>query len=326
MQSIEISAIQPADYSLAAALFVNDYNQLRAKIPILPATMASKDHLAAMLSGLFNQCRGLAARQGGELVGYLGWYNASHFRGTSRRGAYVPEYGHAAMMQVMPQVYRALYQEAARIWTTAGAQLHAITVLAHHQPEREFWSWNGFGMLVVDAIRPVQPLEHQPASDLTIRKASLSDADILHELDVEHCRHYTQPPVFMSPEQASPCSPREWQDFLSQPENSAWIALEGDTPAGFIRFDAHENGGSAILEGDFTVFISGAYVRPAARARGLASAILNAALQDYAAKGYLRCTLDFESVNLHASAFWLRYFQPVAYSLLRIPEWIPDPA
>jgi len=30
--------------------------------------------------------------------------------------------------------------------------------------------------------------------------------------------------------------------------------------------------------------------------------------------------LDFESFNPQARSFWLRYFQPVAYSLMRIPE------
>lgn len=132
----------------------------------------------------------------------------------------------------------------------------------------------------------------------------------------EHAREAFQPMSGVS------CTP-EWREFINQPENAAWMAWDGDQALGFIRFDAYDNGGSAILEGDAAVFISGAYIRPEFRGHGAATTILDAAMKDYAAKGYRRCTLDFESTNPYASAFWLRYFQPVAYSLLRILEWLP---
>ena len=323
MQSIEVTPIHPDEYPWAAALFVRDYNQLREKIPALSANMAEPARVEHKLAELFDHCQGLAARLNGDLVGYLGWYIVPDFRGTGRLGAYVPEFGHGAVKQLLPQVYRALYQQAARTWTESAVQMHAITMLAHNQAEIEFWFWNGFGMLVVDAIRPMQPLESTARSDLTIRKATPADTADLYGLGVAHCRHYTQPPVFMSPKQVSPNSPQEWRDFLGQPENAAWMAMDRQSPAGFIRFDANGGDRSTILEGESTAFISGAYVRPAFRARGVASAILDAALKDYTARGYRRCTLDFESVNPQASAFWLRHFQPAAYSLMRIPEWVP---
>jgi len=324
MQSVEVTPIQPADYSQAAALFVHDFNQLREKIPALSSRLSETTPVENRLAGLFDQCQGLAAHADGKLVGYLGWYIVPDFRGAGRLGAYVPEFGHCASQERLAQVYQALYQDATRIWTDSAVQMHAITILAHNQAERNFWFWNGFGLLVVDAIRTMTPLEPHARSRLTIRKATPADTDDLYTLDVEHCRHYTQPPVFMSPKQVSPNSPQEWQKFLEQAENAAWMALDGEMPAGFIRFDANGGDGSAILEGESTAFISGAYVRPEFRARGVASAILDMALQDYATRGYQRCTLDFESVNPQASAFWLRYFQPAAYSLMRVPEWLPS--
>jgi GNAT superfamily N-acetyltransferase len=322
MQPIEVTPIHPADYSQAAALFVQSYHRLREKIPALSNHMDDITRVESQLERLFNQCQGLAARQDGQLVGFMGWYIAPGFRGTTRTGAYVPEWGHCASAQVLPQVYRALYQKASTIWTAAKVQVHAITMLANNQAERDFWFWNGFGMLVVDAIRSMSSPGLPVCSELTIRKAVPADAVILHALDIEHCRHYTKPPVFMSPRQASVTSTQEWLEFLNRPENAVWIALAGKTPAGFIRFDANDVNGSTILEGESTVFISGAYVHPEYRGHGAATAILDAALHDYARRGYQRCVLDFESVNPQASTFWLRYFQPVAYSLMRIPEWV----
>jgi len=49
-------------------------------------------------------------------------------------------------------------------------------------------------------------------------------------------------------------------------------------------------------------------------------ALLRAALEDHRARGFRRCAVDFESFNPEAAAFWPRFFQPVCYSLMRIPE------
>jgi GNAT superfamily N-acetyltransferase len=325
MSIIDVEPIRPTDFSQAATLFINDFRELREKVPILSERMADARQVESRLGDLFSQCQGLSARLDGRLVGYLGWYLVPNFRGTKRTAAYVPEWGHSAAAALLPQVYRALFKEATTLWAAADVHEHAITMLAHNRTEQDFWFWNGFGLLVVDAIRPMRPLDPPARSKLTIRDAMLADATDLYGLDVEHCRHYTQPPIFMSPKQVSPNTAQEWQEFLEQPENAAWMALEEETPVGFIRFDANGGDGSAILEGDATIFINGAFVRPAYRTRGTAGAILDAALQEYAARGYQRCTLDFESVNPQASAFWLRYFQPVAYSLMRVPEWTQGP-
>jgi len=61
-------------------------------------------------------------------------------------------------------------------------------------------------------------------------------------------------------------------------------------------------------------------VRPEYRGRGAAPALLDAALRDYAARGFERCAVDFESFNPEAASFWVNYFKPVCYSLMRVPE------
>jgi hypothetical protein len=43
-------------------------------------------------------------------------------------------------------------------------------------------------------------------------------------------------------------------------------------------------------------------------------------LRVYAAQGYTACSVDFESLNPEAAVFWMRYFEPVCYSVLRFPE------
>jgi hypothetical protein len=52
----------------------------------------------------------------------------------------------------------------------------------------------------------------------------------------------------------------------------------------------------------------------------VAAALLDAALRDYASQGFTCCAVNFESFNPEAVSFWMRYFEPVCLSVLRVPE------
>jgi GNAT superfamily N-acetyltransferase len=69
-----------------------------------------------------------------------------------------------------------------------------------------------------------------------------------------------------------------------------------------------------------TLSITGAYVRPAYRGRKVGAALLDAASRDYASRGFTCCAVNFESFNPEAASFWMRYFEPVCLSVLRVPE------
>jgi hypothetical protein len=51
--------------------------------------------------------------------------------------------------------------------------------------------------------------------------------------------------------------------------------------------------------------------------------MLDAALRHHAALGMTCCAVDFEAFNPDAAAFWLRHFQPVCLSMMRMPESVP---
>jgi ribosomal protein S18 acetylase RimI-like enzyme len=311
-----------ADYlSAAAALFVQNYRAQRLMTPVLPDLMEDRVRVSAMLEQLFRACPGVITLENDRLVGYMGWLIVDAFRGTDRRGAYVPEWGHACVEQDKARIYRAMYRLAAELWARAGCQTHAVTLLAHDSAAAKAWFWNGFGLTVVDAVRPTQPLEELPSSSLSIRKASVADTHALAELDAEHCAHYARSPIFMPPRMGSDAT--EYAAFLSRPKNSVWLAVDGNTAVGFIRFEGYHFEGVAIAASEDAIAISGAYVRPAYRGQRAAATMLDAALRDYRARGFTFCVVNFESFNPEAVAFWMKHFVPVCVSVLRVPEATP---
>lgn len=318
---MEILPFTPSYLPAAADLFVRNFSNLRKAVPALPATLEDAGRVAGKISALLDACPGFVALDNGQLVGYCTWLVADHFRNTDRRAAYCPEWAHAAAAERQSAVYRALYREAAGQWAAQRCQVHAITLLAHDQQVLQTWFWNGFGMLVVDAVRPLQPLMPTPRTSLNIRQAVAVDAATLEVLDAEHCRYYTGSPIFMPLPKSE--SAEEFRQFMTQPKNSIWLALDGDQPVGFLRLDGTDDDCAQSVLSDQTTRINGAYVLPAYRGRGASSAMLDAALHHHAELGVTCCAVDFEAFNPDAAVFWLRHFQPVCLSLMRIPETLP---
>jgi GNAT superfamily N-acetyltransferase len=301
-----------------ARLFVQSYQKQRQATPVLPDSMEDAGVVETMLARLMDSCPGVAATENGRLLGYMGWFLVDEFRETARKGAYVPEWGHACVKNDKMNIYRAMYRAAAEQWSQVGCQVHALTLLAHDHAAEKIWFWNGFGLTVVDAIRPMWSLGLPYGTDLLVRKATPQDADAIAKLDTEHWHHYTQSPVFMPLRAGRDAAGNI--EFLSRPKNSLWLALDGDALVGFIRFEGYDFDSAAILESEEGVTITGAYIRPAYRGRKAAVALLEAALCDYQSLGLKYCAVNFESFNPEAAAFWMKYFAPVCLSVLRVPE------
>jgi ribosomal protein S18 acetylase RimI-like enzyme len=315
---MDITPLRKEHLEEAAALFAARYQQLRLSYPILPDRMADPANVYRKLEHVVAKWGGVAAWEQGRMLGYLNWVYADSFRGTGRKGAYCHEWAHASTGTNRPDVERALYTAAAQQWAADGCLVHAITLLADDPEAQQTWFWNGFGLLVVDGIRPMQPLQKAYDTGLIVRKATPADAEALCVLDAEHCRHYSTSPIFMTPRYGM--SVEGFREFLGQERNSVWLAEDEGTLAGFIRYDGYEFECADILASDQGVFISGAFVRPAYRGRKVAVALLDSALRDYAARGFTNLTLDFESFNPYAARTWPRYFNLASFSVARVPE------
>jgi hypothetical protein len=130
--------------SEAAAIFVQNYKKQRSYTPALPDIMESREHIQKMLGDCFDISSGLVALENKRVVGYLSWFLVNNFRGTVRKGAYVPEWGHGCIGNEKAKIYQAIYRVAAEEWYALGCHVHAITLLANDVSAEKAWFWNGF--------------------------------------------------------------------------------------------------------------------------------------------------------------------------------------
>jgi putative acetyltransferase len=104
---------------------------------------------------------------------------------------------------------------------------------------------------------------------------------------------------------------------LGGPEHAVWLAERDGAAVAYLRIGPASDEACTIIRDPGTASITAAYTRPAARGAGVGAALLDRALAWAREAGYVRCTVDFEPMNVLGARFWLRHFCPAVYTLAR---------
>jgi GNAT superfamily N-acetyltransferase len=310
--SLEILSMQEQHLEGAAALVAASYRALCQTVPDLSPAYENAAAYMPSLRGLMDRSPGVVAVRDGEVAGFMTGFVIPEFLG--KRCAYSPEWANAAHGTDSRWLYEEMYAHLSGQWVADDCHLHACTLMAHAPEAISALQWSGFGMLNADAVRDLGPVGGSAAA-VRIYRASMSDLDTVKEMKEGLQRHMAAPPVFWRHELT------DYGWWLSQPRNALWLADEGNRCRGMLAMASDNPEGPLILRDETTAHIQAAFTTEGARGTGIATALLNTALQWARANGYQRCAVDFETTNHPAMRFWLKRFKPVAYSLLR---WIPD--
>jgi len=315
---VRVVPLDETHLDAASNLFSDDYKRCRKNVPELPESWLDSCVAREKLAHFLIRGSGLCAIVDDRLVGYLGWYSLQNFRDSGIQAAYVPEWAHAVDDTVKHDVYRMLYRSAAAMWQEQGVKAHVLSYPAGNQWMEQFWFWNGFGLLLIDAVRLLEPLNVAPHDRMVIRKAVFEDADVVLKLETEHWQHYLKAPVLMNPGER--ITLEEIQTLLSLKDTVYFLAEYDGDVAGMMKFEPRSSGATDFVNNCETIAITGAYVRDAYRGLRIAPVLLDAAIYYYIETGRQYCSVDFESFNPEAAAFWMKYFKPIRYSVYRVPE------
>lgn len=310
--------LKPEHLNDAASLVASAFRRERQHVPSLPARYEDPASIFSMLERFLGKAPGIAALDGGRLVGFLQGVAIPEFKGTFR-GVYCPEWAHAAAGPDRAGIYRLLYRQLAARWVADGCFTQALTLFAHDDEAVRAWFEANFGLLVMDACRPLAPLDEGPANApsgaLEIRQGGARDIPLVVPLGQGLCRHLAASPTFLAGFHL--LGPKDWERWLAEPDHFFWLAfLDGRTVA-YVKGERSTDSACEIVRDPGTFSLTGAYTLPELRSSGVATRLLSAIVEWAKANGYERCTVDFESANFDGRSFWLRHFTPVCYSLIR---------
>jgi GNAT superfamily N-acetyltransferase len=295
----------------AAALVSRHYINLREQNPYLPQSYTQVPTLLPLLQNIIQAgCPGVAAINKGKLVGFLTGWQMPSFRG--KRSTYSPEWANATTSANSQQIYKEMYSYLADIWVTEHYVDHYISLFSNNVQALRVWYWMNFGMISVDAIRGLDAIPCQ--NNIYIRRAGAKDLERVMELHEALQRYMKGPPIYLLTDTRNRIYYAEW---LQDPEKAVWLAYWHNEPAAFMRMGPADDDVCTIIYDEKTTSIYAAYTIQKARSAGIATALLNHALQAALTKGYERCAVSFEPMNLLGTRFWLKYFRPVCFSVVR---------
>ncbi len=327
-----------ADVRRAADIAVSSYRRLTAELPWLPPRGAGE--FIPRIEWMMNEGRVYALEDGGSMEAFLGWFRLDDFRNLGP-GALTPDWcwgvrddspdgappdARAVSRRLSPLV-RHMLGDLAR----AGLPVHAVGVPASAGAGLEEFSLLGWGRIVLDAARPARDLralldgrtagertggDHAADDGITVRPANPSDARSLAMLDARLAAHISEPPVLMPDARGSDAG--EWAEWLERPDALTFVAERaGGGLAGFIKAAPPGFDVSWFVHGEETLAICGLWVEPSARGSSVGERLLSALVDRALSLGKTLVSVDCETHNPEARAFWLRYFAPVSWSFER---------
>lgn len=310
--ALHIIPVQNTHLENAARLVSKHYQKLLDQVSCLPKRYAQADTCLPLLKNITDRSGGVVALEGGELKGFLAAWKMPSFRG--KPSVFSPEWANAVTEPGGRHIYETMYTHLAAQWQAEGYLTHLISLFANDRQAIECWSWLGFGMLAVDATRDLLPVPEYPGN-VDFRLAGLQDLEDVVALSDGLHDHITSSPTFLRQD-------RNWdrayfETWIQDPSKVVWLALHGKRALAFIKIGPANDDACTINVDGKTASITGAFTVADARGDGIATGLLNKSLAWAHQHGYKRCGVDFEPMNPWARRFWLKYFQPVVYSLAR---------
>ncbi|MDR2515317.1 MAG: GNAT family N-acetyltransferase [Christensenellaceae bacterium] len=305
---MKIVDFAPGHIERAALLARQSYDEERALVPPLPEAPSLPS-----LEGYAREGRGVAALDGGELLGFLCWDEPQEGRFGRCRGAWSPLHAHGAALEGRGEIYGRLYQAAAGRLVAERVFSHTITLYAHDEAAIFSFFQNGFGCRCVDAMRETHPVAFAPRAGLRFRQATLDDAAALARMRNEVDAHLHASPIFMP--SFSHADAQSTAEEMKGGGRQYFLALLDGGPAAFFRL---QEGGENFAANEASVAnLSGAYTLPALRGRGVATGLLAFVMDELRGRGIARCGVDFESLNPAGRKFWQKHFGAYTAGLAR---------
>jgi GNAT superfamily N-acetyltransferase len=206
-----------------------------------------------------------------------------------------------------------MYSSLAKDWVVDGFVAHYISLFPNDVDALKAYHWMGFSMFSVDAVRGLDPIPGG-TPNVNIRRAEIHDLEPVMELHEALRGYMKESPIFFLSEKRDHSYYEAW---LQDPNKVVWLAYRDGEPVAFMRLGPANDDVSTIIYDQKTTSIYSAFTKEEAREGGIATALLNYALESARHSGYERCAVDFEAMNLLGAHFWLKYFKPVSYSVFR---------
>lgn len=310
IKGIKVTKMQDVDINEAKEIWIKQYGLYCNNEQFSMYWKEDTSILVKFLSVKIKNQSAIVAKLGDKVVGFLA-YDEFPFNGED--SVFCPVIGHAAMEEYKESVYLELYKSISQEWVSRNVFNHMWTILYNDEKLKKVLFDLGYGSYLIDAFNDSNILHSRKVTN-DIRKATIKDIYSLYELVKESNQYYASAPLFLRRDEVSL---EDIEELIS--ENTVFIAWHQETPIGFINVTIAKNYNFINLSTQNSGLLDeiGAYIRPEYRNNNLGLELLISASEYCKQVGSPHIHVDFETANLYANKFWIKYFTPMLLSMRR---------
>ncbi|WP_425447891.1 hypothetical protein [Dethiothermospora halolimnae] len=299
----------------AVKIFTDNYGRLRRDHKELPGKYEKLDSIFSLLKGISDNPSAVAIKNG-EVVGYMaGYANIKEFKGNNK-GVYIPEWGHSSLGNDNKEdIYYRLYRYLSKEWISMENYTHCITYYANDDLLKELFFNLSFGLLVIDGLRPMVPIEIDRSKDILIRRAKLDDIMDIKRFDKGINAHLSREPIFLN--RGKEPTIEELKNNFFNKDVITFVAERQGEMVSAIRAMVGKGPNAKTVQDKGTLGVNFGYTDPRTRGLDIATNVLAEVINWGIKNGMKHCTVDFESQNREGKRFWLRHFEPICHSVIR---------
>jgi GNAT superfamily N-acetyltransferase len=221
------------------------------------------------------------------------------------RAAFVDYGWHAIASDQSSELYRDMYATLAPVWVSAGCLDHIIVVPTSDASVIDAWFTLGFGKRMAVGTRNTDPIPaHRLPEDITVRRASTTDWEILNQLLGALPRHLAGSPSYF------PCTDETVENIASlhrvavdRQSSRYWLAWLENCAVGVTI--SPELATSPPMDTPIEACnMDVTFVREEARGRGVGLALLDTVCRWAEGNGQQYLYGSWEPANLSADRFW----------------------
>jgi len=307
---LEIKDFKVNHVEEAQRLALMNYERERAVVTALPCF-----DVISELTWYAENTNGIAAFENGKMVGYfLAWgpYDNAYGCNPSIKGIWSPAHCNCAIGDDKTRIYKEMYQFMADKWVKDGGLIHAISLYAHDEVAINAFFTMGFGLRCIDAIKAIEQRKIEYPEGISFKELPQNETGEILNLNNALINHLGKSPCFLN------FNYNSTENIINEAiENNIryFIAKKQDEIIGYIKIC--DDGEHIVSKYNGVMNICGAYLLPEYRGKGIFDSLFYYVENTLAQENVKLLGVDFESYNLTANGFWIKYFTAYTYSVAR---------
>jgi ribosomal protein S18 acetylase RimI-like enzyme len=248
-------------------------------------------------------------RQQDRIVGYM-MGMAVEGLASGRRGILTPEWAHGAMGDEALSIYDVLYKAITRKWVSGGFREHAIRMIVDDQKLIDHFIRYEYGIRQMDAVtRTTKDLVATPKG-LNFRPITRADHTILQDQLTAFLHYLSASPVYQIVDR------KPYEQMQRKMKLGFVVERDNQVIASVQAVEAPDRG-SVLLEDGETLGVFMIFTHMGHRESGIGDFLIKRLIREASEAGYKRVSVTVRTANRRGRRFFLRYFDPISYELIR---------